>query len=260
MASLHVALNALFLDPCATGGAEFVFRRLVPALLDAEPSLRLTVFAARDAALGLREHFAGPRCDITALPVSGASRVSRSAAEQVLLPIRVRAKGAQLLHNLATTAPAWSPVPQVTTVLDLNFRHARAHTAARKLGIALLARLAVRASDRIITISHFVADDVAQTYGVSHRRIDVTGSGQGSIPPSSPRLRACYGSASGYPTPLCCFVRRLPGRTRTSRGWSRPSRTWNAPRSWSSPGYQRDSRTKWSVRWQVTASHRWCAG
>jgi glycosyltransferase involved in cell wall biosynthesis len=175
-------MNALFLDPGNTGGMEFVVRMLIPALLEADPALRLTIFSSVEGAPILQALYSSNRYRVIASRVSGASRIQRSLVEQTLLPWRVGQAGVALLHNLAATAPAWCPVPQVTTIHDLNYRHVRAHTGLRRLGIAALVRVSVRVSTRLLTVSEFVAKDLAHQFSVPPERIDVAWHGPGIDP------------------------------------------------------------------------------
>jgi hypothetical protein len=50
---VHVAVNALHLVPGETGGLEVYARRLLPALLEQDEQLELTVLASREGASGL---------------------------------------------------------------------------------------------------------------------------------------------------------------------------------------------------------------
>ena len=76
----------LHLVPGETGGGETYVRRLVPALLNADSSMRLTLFAANEAYPSLRaEPWAGD-AEVVRIPVRARSRARRVLAEQTLLP------------------------------------------------------------------------------------------------------------------------------------------------------------------------------
>ena len=133
---LHVALNFLALAPGRTGGMEVYARRLVPALLEVEPSLRLSILASRDAAGSLETDLTTSRCRVRHVALRSGAPLARVFAEQCLLPTWIRITGPDLLHNLFTTAPILPGVPQVTTIHDLSFLHERAaHTVARRFGL-----------------------------------------------------------------------------------------------------------------------------
>ena len=171
---LKVGLNLLHLVPGQTGGSEIYARRLIPALLEGG-GLDLVLFASREGAPSLRaEPWAGD-AEIEELPVTGASRGRRVLAEQTLLPRAVRRSGVDVLHNLFTTAPALTGVPQVTTILDLIYkRFPEAHSGIRSLGMRMLVPLAAKRSTRIIAISESTKSDVVSFLGIDPSRVDVT--------------------------------------------------------------------------------------
>jgi glycosyltransferase involved in cell wall biosynthesis len=171
---LHVALNFLALAPGRTGGMEVYARRLVPALLEVEPSLRLSILASRDAAGSLEADLATSRCRVRHVALRSGAPLARVFAEQCLLPTWVRVTGPDLLHNLFTTAPILPGVPQVTTIHDLSFLHERAaHTVARRFGLGALAVAAALRSRAILTPTRYVADDIATSLPMLASRLFV---------------------------------------------------------------------------------------
>jgi glycosyltransferase involved in cell wall biosynthesis len=172
---LRVGLNLLHLVPGETGGSEIYARRLLPALLDARPSLELIAFVGREAAPALRAEAWATNVEIVPLPVNARSRTRRVLAEQTLLPAAARKAHINLLHNLFTTAPALPAVPQVTTILDLIYkRFPTTHAGAMRLGMTVLVPLAARRSRRIIAISEAAKGDVVRFLGVPADHVDVT--------------------------------------------------------------------------------------
>ena len=96
-------------------------------------------------------------------------------AEQTLLPRAVSRAGVELLHNLFTTAPAAPGVPQVTTILDVIYkRFPETHAGLLGHGLAALAWMAARRSDRVIAISESAKTDIVRFLDVPAERIDVT--------------------------------------------------------------------------------------
>ena len=79
-------LNALFLDPSASGGPETYMRGLVPALARARPAARLTVVTTRSGAAALRRDGWDEWAGVRELPCEDGQRLRRTWAEQVLLP------------------------------------------------------------------------------------------------------------------------------------------------------------------------------
>src|SRR5438093_6186043 len=146
----RIGLNLLHLVPGETGGSELYARRLIPALLEVDPSFQLTLFVAPPAAASLAAEPWSNEVAVVTLPVDARSRLRRVLAEQTALPRAVRRTDVKLLHNLFTTAPALPPVSQVTTILDVVYRRfPETHAGLLALGMRMLVPLAARRSKRI---------------------------------------------------------------------------------------------------------------
>jgi glycosyltransferase involved in cell wall biosynthesis len=177
---MHVGLNLVYLVPGETGGMETYARELIPALLAEHPELRLTAFVNREAA----EAREGPWHDLiphVTVPVSARRRSEWVRGEQQLLPRAGAQYGVELLHSLASTAPAWGAFRRVVTIHDLIYRiYPEAHFGARSVAMRLLVPLAARRSDRIIAPSHSTHDDLVRLLRISADKIDVVPEGIGS--------------------------------------------------------------------------------
>jgi glycosyltransferase involved in cell wall biosynthesis len=179
----HIGLNLIFLVPGETGGMEVAARALVPALAGAAPGVRFTAFVgreARDVDLGV---------DRVVLPLAASNRVQWVRGEQLVLPRAARRAGCDLVHSLASTAPAAGPFRRVTTVHDLNFRVVpEAHFGVRALGMRVLVPLAVRCSHRVLAVSAHTRDDLVRLLGADPARIDVVPNGLGrpAVAPTPP--------------------------------------------------------------------------
>lgn len=172
---MHVAYNLLHLVPGETGGAEVYARRLLAALRNFEPELKLTLFVGGPAA---REDW-GEGVNVVPLRFDPRSRVRRVLAEQTLLPGAVRRAEAELLHNVFNTAPAACPVPQVTTIHDVVFkRYPETHGLLAK-GVEILVPLAARRSERVITDSEASKTDIVRFLDVAAEKVDVAPLGPG---------------------------------------------------------------------------------
>lgn len=161
--------------PGETGGSELYARRLIEALATTEPSLRLTVFVARLAVPLLEEEPWPGNVDLVGLGFDPRSRPRRVLAEQTLLPRELRRQRPDLLHNLFTTAPAAPGVPQVTTILDVIYRRfPGTHAGLLNRGLAALAWVAARRSDRVVAISEAAKTDIVRFLDVPAEQVDVT--------------------------------------------------------------------------------------
>lgn len=172
---MHVAYNLMHLVPGETGGAEVYARRLLPALRELEPDLRMTLFLGGTAA---REDW-GEGIEVAPLRFDPRSRVRRVLAEQTVLPKAARQLGPDLLHNVFNTAPVLPQVLQVTTIHDVIFkRYPETHGLLAK-GVEVLVPLAARRSARVVTDSEAAKSDLVRYLDLPAERIDVAPLGPG---------------------------------------------------------------------------------
>jgi glycosyltransferase involved in cell wall biosynthesis len=175
---VHVALNLVFLVPGETGGMEVYARELIPRLA-ARPGLRLTAFVSRAAAgadLGV---------DTVVLGLDARNRVDWVRGDQLAVPRAAAARGCELIHSLASTAPLASGPRRVTTIHDLNYLLVPdAHFGLRALGMRALVPAAARRSHRLIVDAASTRDDLVRHLGTPAGKVDVVPLGV------SPRPRA----------------------------------------------------------------------
>jgi len=209
---MHVGLNLVFLVPGETGGMEIAARQLVPALARAAPGVRFTAFVGRDA----RDVDLG--VDRVVLPVRAANRVEWVRGEQLVLPRAAERAGCDLVHSLASTAPATGRFRRVTTVHDLNYRIVPdAHFGVRALGMRALVPLSVRRSHRVISGSESTRDDLVRLLGADPARIDVVPHGIGRPPSGGATPAAELGArlAVGDRRVLLCLSAKRPHKNLT---------------------------------------------
>ncbi len=184
---MHVGLNLIFLVPGETGGMEVAARELIPALIEAAPrDTRFTAFVNREAAAA-KDGPWGELLPAVTVPVNARNRVQWVRGEQLLLPRLAARAGVDIVHSLASTAPARGRFRRVVTVHDLIYaRFPEAHAGIRDLGMRMLVPLAVRRSDRVIVDSHSTQHDLVELLGTSSERIDVVPLGIGTVARSEP--------------------------------------------------------------------------
>jgi len=179
---MHVGLNLVFLVPGETGGMEVAARQLIPELVAAAPEVRFTAFINQEAT----EAGDGPWGDVVpavTVPVRARRRVEWVRGEQQLLPRLARRAGVDLLHSMASTAPAWGSFRRVVSVMDLIYaRYPEAHAGLRAAGMRVLVPLAVRRSHRVIAISASTRNDLVEHLGAPADKIDVVPLGLGRTP------------------------------------------------------------------------------
>jgi glycosyltransferase involved in cell wall biosynthesis len=178
---MHVGLNLIFLVPGETGGMEVAARELIPALVKAAPEVRFTAFVNREATAA-KDGPWGELLPAVTVPVNARNRLQWVAGEQVLLPRLAAREKVDLVHSLASTAPAWGRFRRVVTVHDLIYaRFPEAHAGIRDLGMRVLVPLAVRRSQRVIVDSHSTQRDLVELLGTRAERIDVVPLGIGTV-------------------------------------------------------------------------------
>jgi len=176
---VKVALNAMFLDPGASGGPETYLRELARALPAAVPELELEILTTRRGAAALRaDGFAG----VVALPADESQRLRRLAAELVLAPRVARRRGADVLHSLASIGPVWTPgVAHVVTIHDVTFFRMRTFGTVTTVAMKQLMTRAARNADALIAPAADGADDMAPALGVPREKVTVVPHGAGRV-------------------------------------------------------------------------------
>jgi glycosyltransferase involved in cell wall biosynthesis len=178
---VHVGLNLIFLVPREMSGLETYARELTSALLEEKPGLRLTAFINREASSDptWRE-----LVSTITVPVHGRRRAAWVRGEQLLLPKLAQRSGVDVLHSLASTAPAWGSFARVATIHDVIYRiYPEAH-GWRSLALRALIPLAARRSDRIIAPSKTTRRDLVRLLRLPEEKIDVVPNGIG-LPPAA---------------------------------------------------------------------------
>jgi glycosyltransferase involved in cell wall biosynthesis len=182
---MHVGLNLVFLVPGEQGGMEVYARELLRALPAARPDLRITAFVNREAraAGGEWDEFA----DVVEVPVFARSRVEWVRGEQQLLPGLARRAGVDVLHSLASTAPARGRFRRVVTIHDLLYRVVPGtHFGVLGLGMRVLIPTAAHRSHRVIVDSQSTRADVRRYLHVPERKLDVVPLGVGTTTGGAP--------------------------------------------------------------------------
>jgi glycosyltransferase involved in cell wall biosynthesis len=177
---MRVGLNLIYLVPGETGGMEVVARELLPELKRAAPRLSFTAFINREAAAAGD----GPWGEImpaVTVPIRATSRPQWVLGDQALLPPIAMRQRIQLLHSLASIAPAWGRYRRVVTVHDIIYaRFPETHAGLRDLGMRQLVPLAVRSAHRVMVDASSTKTDLVQMLRADARKIDVVPLGLGT--------------------------------------------------------------------------------
>jgi len=196
----HLGVNALFLEP-RMGGIETYVRELYPAILEARPDLKISMFVnTRGRELLAAEPWADSVRLVTH-PLLGL-RGARALGEALLLDFFARTRRCDLLHSVALTAPIRPHVPSVVMVADVTWLRepAAVPRLTRMLWKALVIPAARRAR-RLIAISEAARDEIAEDFRVPLERIDVIPLGPGTNgtvkPTGEHELRSRLGLGAG---------------------------------------------------------------
>lgn len=208
----RIGIDLVYLAPGATGGTETYARAVLPRLVDQWPEARFTLFCGRELGAELRAASWAPGVKVVTLPVSSNTRIRRTLAEQVLLPVALKRAGIDLVHSLASVTPVLAPCRTVTTIHDVNYkREPAAHTGLMARGMSVLVPAAARKSRRIVVSARSAGADLEHYLGVDPRKIDVVPLGPGlddhatATPEAELRSRLKLG---GGPLVLCVSPRR----------------------------------------------------
>ena len=173
----HLAVNALFLQP-RMGGIETYVRRLLPAMLEVRPELRLSVFVndkGRELLEG--EPWAGA-IDLMHGRALGL-RGTRALTEALALGALADRRGAEVVYSAAMTGPLRSRAARVIVVHDLIWL--TNPDPAEWLTVQLWRRLvpaAARRADRVVTLASATRELVVERLGVDKERVDVVPHGR----------------------------------------------------------------------------------
>jgi glycosyltransferase involved in cell wall biosynthesis len=207
-----VLLNALFLDPSASGGPETYLRGLAPALRDARPGARLDVVTTRSGAAALRADGWTEWAGVRALPCEEGQRLRRQLSEQLLLPALARRIGADVVHSLASVAPIRVPgVAHVVTLHDVTFFRLRTFNAVTTWGMQQVVSRAARHADALITGAAAARDEIVAELGLDAARFSVIHHGvtppEDVAPAPAEAVRERYG-LDGRRVVLCVAAKR----------------------------------------------------
>jgi glycosyltransferase involved in cell wall biosynthesis len=204
---VHVGLNLLYYAKDA-GGTGTYARMLIPALLEVEPSLRLTLFTSSSAPPDLYEEPWAGSVNWVRAPVPGSGGAPwtffpRTAVHWGVIPLVAASRGIDVVHGPAYVAPiVRGRTATVVSVHDLIWLHDRSSmTRLARTAMRIVAPPSIRAADHVITGSAYAAADIRATLGLDEERVTVVVHGPGELPrlPPTPdqELRKRLGLGDG---------------------------------------------------------------
>lgn len=172
-----IAVNLLFLLPGEVGGSETYTRRTLAEMARLHPEHHYVLFTNAENHASFEPLAAEHPCvTLHSLRVRARSRLRRLVAEQITLPRLLRRLCPDVLWNPGNLAPFLAPHPVATTIFDMQYRSfPEDYSPVELVAMRLFTELAVRRSDRILTISEFSRDETLRHFPkVSPERIRVT--------------------------------------------------------------------------------------
>lgn len=201
---MRVGLNLMFLVEEAGGAGRYAFE-LIPALLEAEPRLELTLFVNSDAPAALAKAAWAGEASWVRLPTRFSNR-THLPGQALVLPAVAARRRIDVVHSIANGGPPLTIGAQrVVTLLDLIWLHQGEAWGSRSAvrTMALLTRLAARTANRVVAISDAARDDIVRHFGLTAEKVDVTPLGV-RIPATAPPRRP----GDGPPVILCVAQKR----------------------------------------------------
>jgi glycosyltransferase involved in cell wall biosynthesis len=168
--------------PRESSGLETYARELLHGLLRVRPKLRVTAFVNTEVSEAAEAFWREIVPTIT-VPIRARRRWDWVRGEQQLLPVFAQRARVDLVHSLASTAPAWGDFARVVTIHDVIYRiHPEAHARLRSAALSWLVPMAARRSHRIIVPSETTRRDLANLLGVPRAKMSVVPNGVGTPP------------------------------------------------------------------------------
>ncbi|WP_129115507.1 glycosyltransferase family 4 protein [Halegenticoccus tardaugens] len=161
---MRVGINARALSKPNPAGVSRYTRKLVDALAREERGSDATfvLFGVDAVPEGLAAH---DNVESTGVPVPAHSGLRAHRWEQLELPRAIGRVDVDVFHTPAGQPPVLARVPLVTTIHDISpVVHPEWFSRSYAALYRVLTPLAVRASDRIVTVSAFARDEIVDRY------------------------------------------------------------------------------------------------
>lgn len=167
MSHPRILINAVSVT---AGGGRAYIRNLLREIADDDRGYDFSVLCAADQ-LSEQEACGLPRITLDLLGKSAVRSVLRLLYEETGLPFRARRF--DLLYCIADVAPAWSPVPTVVALRNLNIYDRRFFNNSRFKTLERLVRIGLRRARRVVVPTRAAADLIRQRITIPEERVRV---------------------------------------------------------------------------------------
>ena len=167
-----IALNGRYTGVEQPTGVQTVAHELFRHLVAADRPFGMIIFA--DTTMpGVAEWADATDVALVHVPFRSWGRMRSQLFEQVRLTARARARGANLLYHPINTCPRFgAALPQVVTLMDLNFHHnPQWYGRAFRTWLEHTTVPGLRKADQVACISDWVAEDAKRTLGLEAARV-----------------------------------------------------------------------------------------
>ena len=173
---MRVGINTLFYIPKEVGGSETYLRQTLCAIAETNQNVEIVLFTNIENHASLRADTKGyPQVSLHKLNLRATNRFSRILSEQFILPFRIKQEGIDVLWSPGYTPCCASPCPQVTSILDMQYKsHPEDLSWLARVTTDILIKAACRCSSQLITISDFSSSEIVQHCKVNPAKITVT--------------------------------------------------------------------------------------
>jgi glycosyltransferase involved in cell wall biosynthesis len=168
---MKIGMNLLSLIPGHHAGIYTHSRNLLRELTKIDHGHEIILFTNEEGYENLKvpEEYAQVK-----LPISGHSRVQRSIAEQILLPVYGAKEGVDILHSIDYLAPIMAPFSTTATIHDMNYQRVpEGFSWLKQSAMKVLVPLSVTSTNKVFTVSEFSKREVLNLIDIESEKLHV---------------------------------------------------------------------------------------
>lgn len=195
-----IGINLLYMNRRLSGGSITYGINLVNELIKLDKINNYIIYVNKDCTdLPISN---SPNFKIKIIPFYNKVVYVRYFWEQILFPFYLLKDNLDVLHSLGYVGPVFCPTKHVVSILDLNYkRHSESMSFSKKILLGSMVELMSIFSNKIITISEFSKNEIAEGLKVKENKITVThlsGSNDNHENESTLDIKPLYNIQSDY--------------------------------------------------------------
>jgi glycosyltransferase involved in cell wall biosynthesis len=198
--SRTIGINLLYMNRRFSGGSITYGINLVNELIKLDTINNYIIYVNKDCKdLPI---LTSPNFKVKVIPFYNKVVYVRYFWEQILFPFYLLKDNLDVLHSLGYVGPVFCPTKHVVSILDLNYkRHSESMSFSKKILLGSMVKLMSIFSNKIITISEFSKNEIAEGLKVKENKITVThlsGSNDNHKNESTLDIKPLYNIQSDY--------------------------------------------------------------